>query len=114
MKDEFPSFPAMKRHKGGIIKALYDKVKEIEHGGLIPVPPVQVFKSTLQTGTGQVEDISHDLGVTPTIVIIQVEEFAVPSGGATLAVAEGNHTTQLIRANVTAGVKYRVKAVAIG
>lgn len=46
-----------------------------------------VFVSTLQTGTGNPQNVAHTLGYTPTVVI------AVWQGTGTWTVAYGTHTS---------------------
>lgn len=62
------------------------------------------FTPTLQTGDGSEQLISHDLGKTPDLVIIQVTDEATAT--ATL----GTHTSSVIKATVTNAKTYKVIA----
>jgi hypothetical protein len=104
----FPSYPKMRRYKGGIQKALYDAVKLMYR--VLEEPPsiVVVFKSAELTGTGAEESIPHDLGVAPSLV------FVTPTNVVEAATfVEGTHGSANLKVNATLGAKYKVIAVSI-
>jgi hypothetical protein len=77
--------------------------------GAVTVAKMGVFKSSEQTGTGSEQSISHGLGVTPGLVIVYPTDTSVATAGV-YVVAEGTHTTSVVKVTVTTGKKYRVVA----
>lgn len=65
------------------------------------------WQSTVQTGTGSLQNISHSLGSTPTIVLISIYDNTASS---TFVVTEGSHTSSNIVVTVTNGVKFKIVA----
>ena len=66
--------------------------------------------SAEQTGTGAEQSIPHGLGVTPSLVIINIT--GSPATYAALAVTEGTHDATNVKVTVTADWKYKVYAEA--
>lgn len=66
------------------------------------------FQSTVQTGTGAVQNIAHGLGVVPSLVLVSIYD----TNGVALphAILEGVHTTTNLLVTVTTNVKYKVIA----
>jgi len=77
--------------------------------GAVTVAKMGVFKSSEQTGTGSEQSISHGLGVAPGLVIVYPTDTSVATAGA-YVVAEGTHTTSVVKVTVTTGKKYIVVA----
>jgi len=77
--------------------------------GSVTVAKMGVFKSSEQTGTGSEQSISHGLGVAPGLVIVYPTDTSVATAGV-YVVAEGTHTTSVVKVTVTTGKKYRVVA----
>lgn len=118
----FPTYTEIRRSKGGILKGLYDQVKNLADG-ILPVgsistseiadnavtgPKINYFKSTEQTGDGSEQDIAHGLGSVPSIVLV------IPSinkDGADCSFVEGTHGTANVKVTATSGAKYKVFAV---
>lgn len=67
------------------------------------------FQSTVQTGTGAVQNIAHGLGVAPSVVLAAVQDN---TGVATVVIVEGVHTSTNLLLTVTTGAKYKVIAIA--
>jgi len=72
-------------------------------------PPVKVFVSTEQTGTGSAQNVAHGLGVTPTQVFVAPTDLT-PATVGSYAVTEGTHTSTNVVVTVTASKKFKVMA----
>ena len=66
--------------------------------------------SAEQIGNATEQSVAHGLGVTPTLVIINIT--GSPAGYAALVVTEGTHDATYVKVNVTTGWKYKVYAEA--
>ena len=77
--------------------------------GAVTVAKMGVFKSSEQTGTGSEQSISHGLGFVPALVIVYPTDTSVATAGV-YVVAEGTHTTSVVKVTVTTGKKYIVVA----
>lgn len=66
--------------------------------------------STEQTGDGTEQSIAHNLGVTPTTVIIIIT--GSPATYAALSITEGTHDDTNVKVTVTADWLYKVLAIA--
>ena len=76
---------------------------------LVTGEEIHYFLSTEQTGDGSMQSIPHGLGVTPTLVIINIT--GSPGTYVALAVTEGTHDATNVKVTVTTGWKYRVLAI---
>jgi len=68
------------------------------------------FLSTLQTGTGGVQNIAHGLGVVPDLVFVITEDVSAGTAGAA-TVTYGVHTSTNAVITMTTNKTYRVVAV---
>jgi len=66
--------------------------------------------SAEQTGTGSEQSIAHGLGVTPSLVIINIT--GSPATYAALTESLGTHDATNVKVTVTSGWKYKVYAEA--
>ena len=66
------------------------------------------FLSAEQTGTGSAQNIPHNLGVVPRLVLVLIT--GSPSTYSALTVTMGTHTASNIVVTVTSGWKYKVYA----
>ena len=66
--------------------------------------------SAEQTGDATEQSVAHGLGVTPTLVIINIT--GSPATYAQLTVVEGTHDATYVKVTVATGWKYRVYAEA--
>jgi hypothetical protein len=67
---------------------------------------MQLFISTVQTGTGSAQNIAHGLGVVPTNVFV-----SFTGSTSSQAVTEGTHTTTNVVVTVTSGATFKVFAI---
>lgn len=65
------------------------------------------WESSIQTGTGSIQNISHSLGSIPVIVLISIYDNTASS---TFVITEGSHTSSNIVVTVTNGVKFKIIA----
>lgn len=77
--------------------------------GTLSASKLITFNSTVQTGTGALQDIAHGKATAPLLVSWSLSD----TNGVALphSFVEGLHTTTNIRMNVTSGVKYKVTAL---
>lgn len=67
------------------------------------------FQSGVRVATGASESIAHGLGVTPSLVLVSVQDN---TGVATVVIVEGAHDATNVKVTVTSGAKYKVIAFA--
>lgn len=68
---------------------------------------IAIFQSDEQTGTGEAQNVAHGLGVSPSIVFIELT--TVGADGAAVSYTKG--TTNVV-VTATSGAKYVVHAIA--
>lgn len=81
---------------------------QIENKG-VTFGKTKAFVSSVQTGTGAVQNIAHGLSAVPAAVMIVPYDTSATTAGDYVAV-EGTHTTSNVLATVTTGKKYKVLA----
>ena len=59
------------------------------------------------TGDGTEQDYTHELGRTPTVVLVTITD----NNGGNGVVAEGTHTSSVTKVTVTNGAKYKILAM---
>ena len=99
----FPTYPEMRRVKGGILKGLYNEIKKLAERN---DDQTKYFQSEELTGTGEAQAIPHELGAAPSVVMISlthIEEEAT--------ITEGTHGTANVNVTVTEGAKFKVLAI---
>jgi hypothetical protein len=74
--------------------------------GFLPAVKSTMTISTEQTGTGNPQNVAHNLGYTPTKVWVTITE----SDGSAFDIAEGSHDGTNCVVTVTSGVKFKVAA----
>jgi len=94
------------RAPGGPFKHIDSQLTQLQ-GRVATLEGFKIFISPVQTGTGEEQEITHDLGGTPTAVLFSVLKVGTDGGEVT----PGTHTTTKIRATATSGMKYQVIAI---
>ena len=83
--------------------------KEVEDASILEADR-KCSLSAEQTGTGSEQSVAHNLGVTPTLVIINIT--GSPATYAALAITEGTHDATNVKVTVTTDWKFKVYAEA--
>ncbi len=68
------------------------------------------YKSGVRAATGSQETIAHGLGVTPSLVLVEL--VGGPASYAAPTITEGTHTSTNLLVTVTSGWSYRIVAFA--
>jgi hypothetical protein len=74
--------------------------------GAVTLSKMQMFISTVKTGTGSAQNVAHGLGVVPTAVFV-----SFTGSTSSQAVTEGTHTTTNVVVTVTSGATFKVLAI---
>lgn len=72
-------------------------------------PPLKIFVSAEQTGTGSSQNVAHGLGVTPTAVFVACTDDS-PATAGVFTVTEGTHTSTNVVLTVTVNKKFKCLA----
>ena len=72
---------------------------------------MNVFKSSVLTGTGSTQNVAHGLGSVPGLVMVYPTDTSVSTEGVYVA-TEGSHTSTNVEVTVTDGKKFIVVAFA--